>query len=286
MASIIETTQSGEMQGGSRSSIQAHYKIFDSTDRATVAALVLATAPATIDGLVLNSYTVSPLEGAAWEARVEYGPVARRDRSQRETGEAALSFDTRVQTQHITLSRSTITAYGANDANGVAATTDWGGLIGVSGANQTLQANGADVQLATFGFQITKYWPATNVGGSYISTLHDLTGTVNNGTVSLTFNISPTTTDNFTFQAGELLFLGAQGSLRGEEDWELTYAFAASSNTTSLTIGGIGPITKKGWEYVWARYRSDLGGTTAVLTPRAVYVEQVYRTADFSLLGL
>ncbi len=33
---------------------------------------------------------------------------------------------------------------------------------------------------------------------------------------------------------GEVLFLGASGTQRGQEDWEITFTFAASPNATGL----------------------------------------------------
>ena len=90
------------------------------------------------------------------------------------------------------------------------------------------------------------------------------------------------------FQAGECLFLGASGSKRGEEDWEISFRFAASPNKTGLSVGDIGGIDKKGWEYLWVRYADaeDPAAKSIVKRPAAVYVEQVYEYGDFSGLGI
>ncbi len=48
------------------------------------------------------------------------------------------------------------------------------------------------------------------------------------------------------FAAGECLFLGASGSKRGSDDWEITFRFAATPNKTGLTVGDIVDINKKG----------------------------------------
>ncbi len=111
--------------------------------------------------------------------------------------------------------------------------------------------------------------------GAYKSTLFFLTACVNN--------------DAFKgFAPGEVLFLGASGTQRGQEDWEITFKFAASPNATGLVIGEITGINKKGWEYLWVRY-ADAEDTTAkvlVKKPIAVYVEQVYPMAAFAGLGI
>jgi len=90
------------------------------------------------------------------------------------------------------------------------------------------------------------------------------------------------------FAAGEVLFLGVSGSKRGEDDWEITFRFAASPNRTNIQIGNITVASKKGWEYLWVRYADveDGGSNTLVKQPVAVYVEKVYEEGDFSALGI
>jgi hypothetical protein len=87
---------------------------------------------------------------------------------------------------------------------------------------------------------------------------------------------------------GEVLFLGASGSQRGQDDWEITFRFAASPHVTGLVIGSIGGINKRGWEYLWVRYADaeDMASGTLVKRPIAAYVEQVYPYGDFSGLGI
>jgi len=72
-----------------------------------------------------------------------------------------------------------------------------------------------------------------DVTPAYKTTLFALTGTVNSGAFE-------------GFAAGEVLFLGASGSKRGEEDWEITYRFAASPNATDIQVGHIVVAAKKG----------------------------------------
>ncbi|RLJ02117.1 MAG: hypothetical protein DRP08_04810, partial [Candidatus Aenigmatarchaeota archaeon] len=84
-------------------------------------------------------------------------------------------------------------------------------------------------------------------------------------------------------------FQGAAGSYReGQDDWEITFKFAASPNQEDIAIGDITDITKKGWEYLWARYEDveDSSAKALVKKPTAVYVEQVYPCSDFYELGI
>ncbi len=90
------------------------------------------------------------------------------------------------------------------------------------------------------------------------------------------------------FARGEVLFLGASGSKRGFDDWEITFRFAASPNATNLTIGGISGISKEGWQYLWIRYEDeeDISAKTLIKRPSAIYIEQVYNYGDFALMGI
>ena len=85
---------------------------------------------------------------------------------------------------------------------------------------------------------------------------------------------------------GEVLFLGASGSQRGEDDWEITFRFAASPNVTGLTVGPITGIAKRGWEYLWVRYSDAEDQHVLVKQPIAAYVEKVYDEGNFAGLGI
>ena len=117
----------------------------------------------------------------------------------------------------------------------------------------------------------TRFWPT----GTYKLTLFGLTGKVNNAAFR-------------GFAAGEVLFLGAQGSKTGTGDWSISYRFAASPNVANLTVGDITVTEKRGWDYLWVSYADSKDDTAKRLVkkPVAAYVEQVYGYADFSLLGI
>ena len=75
---------------------------------------------------------------------------------------------------------------------------------------------------------------------------------------------------------------------RGDDDWEITFRFAGSPNRSGLSVGPIGNIAKKGWEYLWVRYADaeDAASHSLVKAPLAAYVEKVYEEGDFSDLGI
>jgi len=183
-----------------------------------------------------------------------------------ETGESTFSFETGGGTQHITQSLSTINSYGTSPE-------DYKGAIGVEGEGKDINVQGCDITVPVYNFSETHYLSNATVDSAYKSTLYSLTVKVNNAGFK-------------GFDAGEVLFLGASGSKRGDEDWEITFRFAASPNKTGLSAGDISGIAKKGWEYLWIRYGLKEGSSAYIVQPIAAYVEQVYESGDFSGLGI
>ena len=93
------------------------------------------------------------------------------------------------------------------------------------------------------------------------------------------------------FDAGEVLFLGASGTRRGtgsKDLWEITFKFAVSPNTKNLKVGDISVGSKKGWEYMWVKYQSDIDNSreNIIAKPVGVYIEQVYEYANLRGLGI
>lgn len=115
---------------------------------------------------------------------------------------------------------------------------------------------------------------------AYFRTLFALTGTVNNARF-------------WGFNAGELLYMGAEGRFSVSDLWQITHKFAFSPNrlnvAVSKDINGVAQITvpgKKGWEYLWVQYFTRFDGGTKVVRPEAAYVQQVYESANFALLEI
>ena len=124
-----------------------------------------------------------------------------------------------------------------------------------------------------FRFSETYSIPVLLITHAYKLQVFDLTGKVNSAAFK-------------GFAAGEVLFLGASGSQRGVEKWEITYQFAASKNAVGLKVGDIQNINKKGWEYLWVRYGDVEDQKVLIKQPESVYIERVYDSANFALLGI
>jgi len=193
-------------------------------------------------------------DGSATYERFDYTPP--------EVGESSFSFDTGGGTQHITQSIATVASYPQGAPS-------FQGAIGVTHDS----VEGVDITVPVYSFSETHYNSLAFVTESYKQTLFGLTGKVNNAAFK-------------GFAAGEVLFLGASGSKRGDEDWEISYRFAASKNKTGLVVGSITGIDKKGWEYMWVRYADAEDANAIVKKPVAVYIEKVYDLGDFTGLGI
>ena len=264
MVSVYETPESPVIVGGENPSVELRCKVEGTGDSLAAQMALLWFTPATYNGLVRQTPRIEP-DGDSpdvWIASVQYGP-----KKPPETGDFTYQFDTGGGTQHITQSLQTVARYSPPGA----VAPDFKGAIGTTGES----VEGVDVTVPVYNFSETHYLPAAQVTGAYKATLFSLTGKTN----SAPFR---------GFAKGEVLFLGASGSKRGEEDWEITFRFAASQNVNGLAVGDILGINKKGWEYLWVRYADDEDEAAKALVkkPIGVYIEKVYEEGNFAGLGI
>lgn len=179
-------------------------------------------------------------------------------------------------------------AFSHPSGGGAAATTTIGFIGPATAPNFNCAINvtkdnieGVDITIPQFHFSETHYLPLALVTADYIKTVMAITGTVNEASFR-------------SFDPAEVLFLGASGSQRNQEDVEVTFKFAASHNAGPgiISVGRgddkIENIIKRGWDYMWVRYKTYIDPVTQsqVKKPEYVYVEQVYPFGDFSLLQI
>lgn len=169
----------------------------------------------------------------------------------------------------------------------ISETTWTGGVVVPSngGINITEDGvDGIDMIVPRFAWEETHYLPDTFVTPAYQITLRDLTGRVNDATWRGNAK-------------GEVRFLGARGSKRGRDQWQITYAFEASPNATSIKIaeGTAYEITvpaKEGFHVLHVRTQPtvDPVAKTTVQIPVTAYVTQPAPDAlfygNFALLGI
>ncbi len=234
----------------------------DITESEALSALA-SESPLTYSWMIRKTYSVSVItEDKIWLGTCVYSADAP------DTDNYTTSFSTTGKTERITQSLST-----ASYALSGWTAPDYGGAIGVTPNG----VEGVDAVVPAFVFSETHYFD-TSIEAL---TLRDLTGTVN--------------ADVFRdFDPGEVLFEGAEANYRSDlAKWEVVFYFRAGKNRTAangnaLTIGSITNIDKKAWDYLWVRYEptNDATAGCIVQTPVAVFVETVYESGDFSLLGI
>jgi len=249
-----------------RSTAEIPYVVRQAIDEADVKSAVLSATPTLYAGMVRKAVEITERVNAdTWKVQVRY---EQPEYEQEEEPEPVFSFDTGGGSQHITQSIETRGMYGPE------ASDKLGGAIGFDGE----QIAGVDITVPVYNFSETHYLPASVVTPGYRGALFRATGTVNAGGFR-------------GFAPGEVLFLGASGSRRGtgpDDDWEITFKFAAQPNRSDIRVGDIGPISKQGWEYMWVQYAPDVddGRKILIKKPVAVYVEKVYQASNFAALGI
>jgi len=268
MSEIIvkERQESRDQSAGDHAYAELRYFARYSADDAAIRAAVLEEAPSHYNGLPPRNIQIRPVfvdinnpDACIWDATVRYGADARPD-----TGSSVFSFDTGGGTEHVTQSLHTVATHAAS---GIA--PSHGGAIGVTRDS----VDGVDIIVPVYNWTEQHYLDDAYVTDSYKNTLFWLTGRVNQQSFR-------------GKEPGEVIFLGASGSLRDEDDWEISFRFAASPNQWDLSVGTMTGIAKRGWEYLWVSYEDDEDQGSAIKTPAFVYVEQVYQYGDFSRLGI
>jgi len=270
---VEELPDSRQWTTGANLSVTFSYQVRGTASDVDAKNAMLGEAPSSYQYLTRQASQIEPVvmdannpDGCIWNGTVRYARSSQ-DSEPPATGDSAFSFDTGGGSQHVTQSIATVNKY----APAGKTAPDFKGAVGVTHDS----VEGVDITVPVYNFSETHYLADAAVTGSYKSTLRSLTGRVNNASFK-------------GFAAGEVLFLGASGSKRGEEDWEISFRFAASENRSGLTVGDISGIDKKGWEYMWVRYADaeDATAKAIVKKPVAVYIEKVYEEGDFAGLGI
>jgi len=265
----IHVKDLGGQAGSENSSELRHTLRFDAWDDTTkwplIADLypaVAAYAPTTFLGLApVNVAWNEPDDSGHVEFEVEYGSGEPPE------GILRIGFDTTGGSVRIRTSRAT-TQYNATGRTG----PDFKGAIEVADGSP----QGIDITIPALKIVFRYKWPKGYVQLDDAKLLAGQTGTTNNATF-------------YTFEAGELLFLGASGEIDAAIPNEIEYTCVASANATGLSIGGlITGISKKGHQHLWVAFEDvdDSSAKKIAQRPLAAYVEDVYASSDFSAWGI
>jgi hypothetical protein len=269
-AAVVELWDGRSETVAEKSTAEVPYLVTFASDEAAVYVAITAGTPSTYMGLLRKEVEiVEHIDDTTWKVMVRYQPPEPGEEGEPKP-DTQFSFDTTGGTQHITQNLENVSYAGPGASEDMAE----GGAIGFDGETVT----GVDITVPVYSFSETQYFTDAEMTQAYKQDIFDLTGSVN--------------VDAFHgFDGGEVLFLGASGSRQGtgaDDLWEVTFKFAASKNKTDIMVGTIGPIEKKGWEYLWVQYEPDVDGVVKQLikTPIAAYVSKVYPEYSFAPLGL
>lgn len=152
-------------------------------------------------------------------------------------------------------------------------------FINVVNDNGRMIVEGADSYAIRRTYRLRKSFPYTAFTTSYIDAIEGCVGKLNNATYK-------------GVPAGELLFLGARGSIASTGESELSFEFQRSRPPTlPIEIGGITiptGTTISGWDIVWQQSRAQVDASVNDLEAGAVgvYVAKHLESANFGVLNL
>lgn len=214
-----------------------------------------------------RSYTLDFAGGDVFHGKADFGYGS--------TGAKRVKVTTRGGTRRITQAIEQV-VYSPDDV----VDDEFKGAIGVNGDT----VEGVDAIVPTLHFTEEHQIPySTAIRPTFLNALVALTGKVN--------------AEAFRgFQPGEVLFLGADMEYEAltvpDTDPDLkvpvTYEFAASPNRENFDVGGINVNEAWGWDYVWVRYKEDVGADTKSLlkVPAFVCVATIYHDESFVSLEI
>jgi hypothetical protein len=146
------------------------------------------------------------------------------------------------------------------------------GAINISGTS----VQGIDVVVPGMRYSETWIMPLDiGLSTDYVANVFRLTGKTND-------------TKFRAFAQEECLFLGARAQWSGDQPYvPVTFEFQARPNISDYKLEGLSSTLKRGWEYVWIVYDSEINTAQRMTQKPKYYVfDQIYEKADFSLLRI
>jgi len=186
-----------------------------------------------------------------------------------DVGEYRITASTLGGTAHISTSIATMASYKAlANANAI---PNYKNAINVTRDG----AQGTDIVVPQLKVTIHYRQPRTVLTDAYFRLLEEMTGTVN----IADFKGRP---------AGEVLFLGINGSQGTKSDPTIEYEFLRLPNVQNQDIGDIVGVAKRGHDFLWVQFEESYDSAAKIMKkiPKFVFVEQVYPYSDFAALGI
>lgn len=287
MATVSEAYRAETGSDGTSPTVDVSYFIFDATTLAAAMNALYAASPATFDvygdaSLVLPKagISVERAENDLWNGVVNYAIQATPPIAPPE-GSPEYGGDANGGTHRVLRGIATVNRYpNAVTQPALVEAPDQHGFIGVTKDG----IEGVDLIIPGFNWTETHYLSKAVATWTYLRTVSEMRGTVNNAAFR-------------GFAAGEVLLADFSWAIRGSGDVQVSFAFVRIPNKTGVTLDYITGIDKKGHEYLWTFWQDKVETGTVqgepnpveigvVREPRGVYVEKVYEEADFSQLSI
>lgn len=257
---------------GNHKTAEIPYFVFGAEEEQTAIDEVIATAPDEFMGMYIESIELGErVNESTFKVVVNYKAPTRNSTDEEEETDYSCSFEIGVESLHITHSHETVESKATSGQSPV----DYKKAINVDDEG----VKGCDIQSPTYHFTERYVFDKSKVTGAYRRNLSRLAGTVNSGSFR-------------DFDEGEVLFLGASGSLRqdGSDKYDITFSFAVQPNVADLQIGNVEAVNKNGWDYAWVVYKNKVDGSgegkKLLKEPVQVNVERVFKYESFSDLQI
>jgi hypothetical protein len=240
----------------------------DVDDDVDVLDWIEANAPATHGGFIYRSARYDRLGPGLWMGTALYGAGAALPPAVEYTYE----FDYQAPSEHIYQSLSTVADY----APAGLVAPDFHGAINVKRSNGEFEVQGIDLPPGNATSRFTFSPNNSYLTEEYELYIESIMGTVN----SVAFHDRP---------AGSMRFVSCFGGASNTSSKAtISFGFQYSPNLTSIVVSpSITVTSKNGHDLLWAYYEDneDAAAKSPVKRPRAVYVERVFRYADWSDIG-
>ncbi|MBQ7177337.1 MAG: hypothetical protein IJS08_07980 [Victivallales bacterium] len=233
-------------------------------------------------GMLLQSLQVAErATPETWKIDVTYSRTALNGLDEDDSEGApkeVTNYSTSTTTVHVTHSLKTVRRYAAANGGQYGGSSssvdipDYKGAMCVVGD----EVQGTDINFATQNFTITHYFKkrqwSTRLRNKILNSVNRMNSREFRG-----------------FDPGSVLYLGTSQitpvEVGGEDYIQVDFTFAYSPNDDDVELPDWtgNSIKKEGWNLMWVRDGKTPDGH---LVPKYVYVEQVYKTLDFTTLGL
>lgn len=279
---VIEFYQSRVVDIGSdNQTADLMFVCYGTDDDAVARALFASEIPALFLGIYIDTIHIEPVGGLFWKADVHYdskitnteeglGDASNPNTPPANPGDsdplgAEWSFDISVVDEKITQSKATI----SKTKRGPGVAPDNQKAIGISNDGEVEGCNRSSPHME---FSLTRVFGFVTL--AYLRSLYTLVGTTNNASF-------------YGYPTGTVLFIGASAKSQDNQKITISFKFAARPNETNIAIcDNLTVPAKKGWEYLWVSYKNTQDNNRLFMQPDAAYVEKIYDSSNFSLIGI